>query len=125
MRTPVLISMVGLALAASLTAGCVNTTNLSSGCDGGWVLCGCKSDTDCDSSAPRCDVANNKCVPCLPVNDNCTGGTKCLPDGLGSHRCAQNCISATDCPQALAASRAAHPPASLSRATRSTAVHVA
>ena len=85
-----------LLLGIGLSSGCVDTTNLSSGCDGGPTLCGCTTDSDCDSSAPRCNPRTSMCVPCLPQADNCKGGTTCLPDGAGSYRCAMNCISAGD-----------------------------
>ena len=85
--------------AVCLTAACVNTTSLSSGCDGGPPHCGGTIASDCPPPPPRCDPATLKCAPCLPQNDNCAAGTKCLADGTGSYRCATNCISASDCPQ--------------------------
>ena len=85
-------------LGMGLASGCIDTTILSSGCDGGPTLCGCRSDSDCLAAAPRCNPSTNMCVPCLPQMDNCTAGNKCLPDGPGNYRCAMNCISASDCP---------------------------
>ena len=38
----------------------------------------CLVDGDChDTMRPRCDVAGQRCVPCLPVNDNCPIGSIC------------------------------------------------
>ena len=99
MRTTRLLLLFAASLLSSLFVACVNTTALSSGCDGGPTLCGCTIDSDCPSAAPRCDPATLKCAPCLPQNDNCAAGTKCLADGAGSYRCATNCISNSDCPQ--------------------------
>jgi hypothetical protein len=38
---------------------------------------GCAGDGDCGGATPRCDPATNRCVPCLPANDNCAAGSYC------------------------------------------------
>src|SRR4051812_9897503 len=50
----------------------VATVDLDS-CDASPVKCGgCIRDSDCATPAnPRCDAVTNRCVPCLPLNDNC------------------------------------------------------
>jgi hypothetical protein len=60
--------------------------------------CACASDTDChDPSYPRCDVANCRCVVCLPENDNCPPGRVCLQINA-EYSCSCGCKVDAECP---------------------------
>lgn len=64
--------------------------------DGG-ICVQCRSDTDCtDKTKPRCDPSDDKCVPCLPTNDNCGIGTYCAQQG-NVYACAPGCKNNNDC----------------------------
>ena len=57
----------------------------------------CKADGDCsDAANPRCEVGSGKCVPCLPVDDNCGDGKYCV-DLNGVYSCNLGCAKDADC----------------------------
>lgn len=58
----------------------------------------CLSDAQCGGTTPRCNVATNACVACLPgATDNCPTNQYCRPD----FRCEQGCKTGTDCPSGV------------------------
>src|SRR5262249_22769214 len=96
--------IAGLAFALSL-AGCPQgglgpgpfvTADLA-GCDGCTAPTGCTSDARCGGATPRCDINSAQSVACLPTNDNCQGGTRCLVVG-GAYTCSHSCTSDPQCP---------------------------
>jgi hypothetical protein len=73
--------------------------------EAGTCAPGCTRDSDCHApGAPRCNVANNTCVPCLPLNDNCPPGSMCKQQGNGSYACAAGCNATSECALADAGS---------------------
>ncbi|MDX2052539.1 MAG: hypothetical protein SFV15_09125 [Polyangiaceae bacterium] len=57
----------------------------------------CGSDADCmDPNKPRCDTASKECAPCVPTNDNCPQGKKCVAVN-DSFACADGCKNDGDC----------------------------
>ena len=58
----------------------------------------CVSDAQCSAPTPRCDRNTGVCVSCLPANDNCPKGQKCVPAGAG-FTCSASCVSDADCPR--------------------------
>jgi len=85
-----------LVVVALLAGACTAPATLPAG--------GCFSDSSCADPTPRCDRNTSACVPCLPSNDNCPAGKRCVARGA-SYVCA-GCLVAVDCP-ALASGRAA------------------
>jgi hypothetical protein len=65
------------------------------GCSG---KCPCTSDVGCGGATPRCDLNSGKCVPCLPVKDNCPLGMRCIPQN-GNYLCTSSCVTDKDCPR--------------------------
>src|SRR5262249_17360307 len=56
----------------------------------------CKSDSDCtDKAKPRCNLADDRCVPCLPKNDNCGHALYCDLQGM-TYSCAPGCKNDND-----------------------------
>ena len=67
-------------------------------CDGDLGVChGCDSDSECPSAAPRCDRPNERCVSCLPQDDNCVPGTYCAATTDGGYACIPGCKDSNDC----------------------------
>jgi Cys-rich repeat protein len=61
----------------------------------------CQSDGDCtDKNRPRCNPANDRCVPCLPTKDNCGHATYCETQGMNLYACAPGCKDDSDCTDA-------------------------
>ena len=60
-------------LSVVLVAGCGEAVNAV---DLGQI--GCGSDSACSAPRPRCDLNSRTCVPCLPTNDNCPKGQRCV-----------------------------------------------
>src|SRR5947207_3408394 len=58
----------------------------------------CKSDEGCSGTAPRCDRPTGRCVACLPTNDNCVFGTRCVQMGE-DFLCTSKCFKDSDCPR--------------------------
>ncbi len=57
----------------------------------------CTQDSDCpDAVNPRCEVGSGKCVPCLPVADNCGDGKYCV-ELNGVYSCNNGCAKDSDC----------------------------
>src|SRR5439155_10826953 len=65
------------------------------GCAG---TCPCSDDVSCEAATPRCDKNSGRCVPCLPFNDNCAPGTRCLVS-RGGYVCTGVCSKDADCPR--------------------------
>ncbi len=58
----------------------------------------CTDDSQCGAGAPRCNVATNTCVACLPgASDNCPSGEVCRPDQV----CERGCKSGVGCPNGV------------------------
>lgn len=58
----------------------------------------CTSDSQCGGATPKCDLASNRCVQCLPgPNDVCPMGDYCRPD----FTCERGCKTGTDCPSGV------------------------
>lgn len=53
----------------------------------------CTADAQCAGATPRCDVASNTCVACLPSADNCPPGQYCRADFV----CETGCKTGSDC----------------------------
>src|SRR5262245_52347421 len=88
-------------LSVAFLASCGNTTTglpPNAGFDLALAPGACGSDVDCSAPTPRCDRNTQTCVPCLPANDNCPRGLKCLPSG-GSYACTASCVIDNDCPR--------------------------
>ena len=58
---------------------------------------GCLSDAECpDMANPRCDLPSGRCVPCVPMADNCPTGRYCSgANGLWS--CVSGCKVQSEC----------------------------
>jgi hypothetical protein len=57
----------------------------------------CQTDNDCpDKGLPRCDAETQRCVACLPQNDNCAQGHHCVKTN-GVYNCAQGCKTDAEC----------------------------
>ena len=80
-------------LSVVLVAGCGEAVNAV---DLGQI--GCGSDSACSAPRPRCDLNSRTCVPCLPTNDNCPKGQRCVASN-GSFACMGGCLSDADCPR--------------------------
>ena len=82
----------------TLAAGCGTPpiTPDDGGTDGSPPM-GCTDDTQCGGATPRCDKNSSKCVACLPLDDTCPKGKRCVVQG-GVPMCASSCVSAMDCP---------------------------
>jgi hypothetical protein len=61
--------------------------------DGG---CPCATDLECSGATPRCDPMSNRCVPCLPTDDNCPFGQICHQVN-GVYGCGMGCKTDVDC----------------------------
>jgi hypothetical protein len=60
------------------------------------VCRGCLTDGDCGGATPRCDPGSERCVACLPTNDNCQAGQYCqVQNGVSS--CVPGCKGDSDC----------------------------
>ena len=87
-------------LSLALVSGCGNPSTISPlpGLDLALPPGSCDSDLQCRVPTPRCDLNTRACVACLPANDNCPRGQKCVPSG-GSFICSASCVSDADCPR--------------------------
>jgi Cys-rich repeat protein len=67
-------------------------------CDPNGMCKVCTQDADCamDPGGPRCDTNSGRCVPCLPQNDNCSGGQFCKLVN-GAYTCVNGCKVDKDC----------------------------
>ena len=83
------------ALIAWVAACSPGTRVMTEVCDG---MCPCASDVSCGGNTPRCDRNTGNCVVCLPLNDNCPKGQRCLPM-KSSFVCASGCLADADCPR--------------------------
>lgn len=83
---------------------CVPGCNATQACVS-WLVCSpagtcvqCVSDTQCSGATPRCDVASNTCVACVPgPTDNCVPGQYCRADFV----CERGCKRGSDCPSGV------------------------
>ena len=89
-----------LVLALIAVGGCnaqpIDGTMPDGGGDDAAPMIGCAADKDCGGMTPRCDKNSSTCVPCLPLNDNCTQGARCVPKG-NSYECVTTCMVKADC----------------------------
>lgn len=80
--------------------GCSSTRPCPSGllCNLDQGLCvQCLAESDCtDPANPRCDLATNRCVPCLPDHDDCGHATYCAEVQSG-YACSDGCKDDSDC----------------------------
>jgi hypothetical protein len=92
-----------LASLVFIAGGCSSAPNglnngapddLPAACSG--ASCVCSSDGQCGGATPRCDKNAGKCVPCLPLNDNCPKGQRCV-DQKGVFACVDTCAADVDC----------------------------
>ncbi|MSP61794.1 MAG: hypothetical protein EXR72_15965 [Myxococcales bacterium] len=83
----------------ALPVGCKSNADCPKGtCDPNTGICNvCAADGDCkDAMNPRCDVDTSRCVPCLPMMDNCGMGKFCTKAN-GEYSCAPGCQKDADC----------------------------
>ena len=59
---------------------------------------GCGDDSQCMAPTPRCNLNARKCVACLPDNDNCPKGQRCVATN-GAFACSSACVVNGDCPR--------------------------
>ncbi|MSP61393.1 MAG: hypothetical protein EXR72_13810 [Myxococcales bacterium] len=59
----------------------------------------CSGDGECAGDTPRCDGTSGRCVPCLPMNDNCPVGSFCGKVNA-AFLCQMGCKVDNDCPGA-------------------------
>ena len=58
---------------------------------------GCLADAECtDMANPRCDVPNGRCVPCVPMADNCPTGQYCSVAN-NQFSCVSGCKVQSEC----------------------------
>src|SRR5689334_9447631 len=66
-------------------------------CDMDPSACGrCSADWDCGKPTPRCEKEKGRCVACLPTNDNCGFGSRCVAKG-DDWVCSATCKGDADC----------------------------
>src|SRR6185295_10575942 len=65
-------------------------------CSSNPAGCVCTTDSQCSGLTPRCDKNSGKCVPCLPANDNCARGSRCVATN-DTFSCSASCQSSADC----------------------------
>jgi hypothetical protein len=88
--------LASFSLLALMAAGCGSPTATMAPCTKGTAGCPCAQDPDCSGTTPRCQASTGTCVPCLPANDNCTGGAHCVEQS-GAFSCASGCATNSDC----------------------------
>ncbi|MCA3012204.1 MAG: hypothetical protein INH41_07360 [Myxococcaceae bacterium] len=67
-------------------------------CSPGGQCVQCTSDAQCGGATPRCDLASNRCVACLPgAADTCPMGQYCRAD----FTCERGCKTGVDCPSGV------------------------
>ncbi len=80
--------------------GCTATQPCAAGsvCGPGGTCVQCVNDAQCSGATPRCSIANNTCVACLPgASDNCAPGQYCRADFV----CERGCKTGADCPSGV------------------------
>src|SRR5262245_61739766 len=92
-----LMSRLACLVLVALIAACAPESLPANGPD--MLMPGtCGSDSQCGGATPRCDLNARACVPCLPANDNCPKGQRCVPS-KGSFTCSSACVVDSDCPR--------------------------